>query len=164
MKQLHVLTLIIFTSFTAMATTIKTEIRIQASPEKVWAIFSDFKNYPTWNPFIKKIEGSVELGRHFKAYIEPPQSNGMTFKPKVLVYEPQKELRWIGRLLLPGIFDGEHYFQLIDNGDGSTTFVQGEKFKGILIPFFKKMLEVNTLQGFELMNLKLKELVEMTTA
>ncbi|SUJ29940.1 Uncharacterised protein [Sphingobacterium spiritivorum] len=84
----------------------------------------------------------------------------MIFKPKVLVYEKNKKLSWTGRLLLPGIFDGEHTFELIDNGDGTTTFVQSEIFKGLLVPLFQKTLDNNTRRGFEQMNLKLKEMCE----
>lgn len=84
----------------------------------------------------------------------------MTFKPKVLAFEANQEFRWIGHLLIPGLFDGEHRFQLIDNGNGTTTFIQSEKFKGILVPLFKKMLDINTVNGFNEMNQKLKEIVE----
>jgi hypothetical protein len=42
-----------------------------------------------------------------------------------------------------------------------TTFKQSEIFKGILVPFFKKMIENNTKKGFEAMNQKLKELAEI---
>jgi len=84
----------------------------------------------------------------------------MTFKPKVLAVEPNKEFRWKGHLLIPGLFDGEHIFELIDNGNGSITFVQREQFKGILVPLFKKMLDNNTKRGFEQMTAKLKELAE----
>ncbi|RYZ45415.1 MAG: SRPBCC domain-containing protein, partial [Chitinophagaceae bacterium] len=31
---------------------IKTEIVINASKEKVWAILTNFSQYPQWNPFI----------------------------------------------------------------------------------------------------------------
>ena len=34
-----------------MAKEIKTEILINAIPEKVWSIFTNFDNYPNWNPF-----------------------------------------------------------------------------------------------------------------
>ncbi len=63
-------------------------------------------------------------------------------------------------LIFPGLFDGEHKFELIDNGDGTTLFRQSEKFGGILVPFFNKMLDVNTVNGFNQMNQKLKELAE----
>ncbi len=85
----------------------------------------------------------------------------MTFKPKVLIFETNKELRWIGHLLFPALFDGEHKFELIDNGNETILFKQSEKFGGIFVLFFKKMLDNNTKNGFEDMNLKLKELAEM---
>ena len=81
--------------------------------------------------------------------------------PTVLALETEKEFRWIGHLLFPGLFDGEHKFELIDNNNGTTTFVQSEKFTGILVPLFRKMLDVNTRNGFSLMNEKLKELAEL---
>lgn len=143
-----------------MATEIKTHIHINASPEKVWSVFTAFDAYPQWNPFIQKLRGMPEIGGKIEAFIVLPGSKGMTFKPTVLAYDFQKELRWIGHLLIPGIFDGEHKFELVPNADGTTTFIQSEKFTGILIPFMKKMLDVDTRKGFESMNLKLKELAE----
>ncbi|HEY5462890.1 MAG TPA: SRPBCC domain-containing protein [Hanamia sp.] len=143
-----------------MAKEIKSEILINAMPEKVWSILTDFDQYPNWNPFIKSITGNVLVGNKITARLEPPGAKGMTFKPKVLVFETNKELRWIGHLLFPGLFDGEHKFELIYNGNGTTTFRQIEKFRGILVPLFKKMLDENTFNGFNLMNKKLKELSE----
>jgi len=84
----------------------------------------------------------------------------MTFTAKVLAFEKNKEFRWLGHLFIKGLFDGEHCFQLTDNGDGSTTFRQSEQFGGILVPLFNKMIEVNTRNGFEAMNKKLKERAE----
>ena len=142
-----------------MAKELKTEILINASPEKVWSILTNFKEYPQWNPFIKSITGEVSLGKKFKAVIGFP-GEGMTFKPKVLAFKKNKEFRWKGHLFISGLFDGEHKFELVDNGNGTTTFKQSEKFGGILIPFFKKMLNTDTLNGFNAMNMKLKELAE----
>jgi hypothetical protein len=143
-----------------MAKEIKTEITINASPEKVWAILTDFANYPTWNPFIKSLKGTVAIGNKIETNLQPPGEKPMTFKPLILAFEENKELRWIGHLIVPGLFDGEHKFELIDNGNGTTLFKQSEKFNGILVPLFKKMLDVNTVDGFNQMNQKLKELAE----
>jgi len=152
--------LIMLLNTTIMAKQIQTEIIINASPEKVWTILTDFSNYPNWNPFITSIKGPAIVGKKIIARIEPPEANGMTFKPKVLVFKTNEEFRWIGHLLIPGLFDGEHRFELIDNGNGTTTFRQSETFHGILIPLFKKMLDVNTVNGFNLMNEKLKARAE----
>jgi len=157
MKFLTTIILLTFLNVTAMAKEIKTEILINATPEKVWLILTSFINYPNWNPFIKTIQGEVKIGNKIKVKIQPPNSKVMTFKPRVLYFETNKELRWYGHLLFTGLFDGEHKFELIDNGNGTTTFKQSEKFKGILVGLYN--LE-NTKKGFEAMNEKLKEMAE----
>lgn len=140
---------------------LKTEILIKATPEKVWSIFSDFDNYPKWNPFVKSIQGKVLTGNKIKVRLEPPEAHGMTIKPKVLVYKKNRELRWIGHLLIPGLFDGEHRFTIHNNANGTVKFEQCEQFSGILVPLFKKLLDKNTKNGFIQMNNKLKELAEI---
>jgi len=139
---------------------IYSEIKINARPDKVWQILTNFNDYPQWNPFIISISGEPIIGKKIHATIQPIGSSGMKFNPKVLQFTTNKELRWIGTLGISRIFDGEHTFKLIDNGDGTTSFLQYERFRGIMVPFAKKMLEVNSLQGFEAMNAKLKELAE----
>lgn len=139
---------------------LKTEILINATPKKVWAVLTDFQYYPEWNPFIKSITGNVAVGNKIIVRLEPPEATGMTFKPKVLVFDKNKEFRWLGNFLFPGLFDGEHKFELIDNGNGSTTFIQSEKFKEILVPLLRRMLDINTINRFNLMNQKLRALLE----
>lgn len=136
---------------------IRTEIVIKARPEAVWNVLTDFERYPEWNPFITSLKGKPVKGEKLVARIEPPNGSPMTFKPTVLVSDTNKEFRWLGHLLFPGLFDGEHIFELYENTDGTTTFVQREEFRGILVPLFAKMLDTKTLAGFELMNRKLKE-------
>jgi hypothetical protein len=140
---------------------IKTSITINTTPEKVWSILTDFENYGKWNPIIISIVGDIKVGNTLQVTIAPPNTKAMKFKTMLLVVNPQKELRWIGKLLFKGLFDGEHFFNIFDNRDGTITFIQGEKFTGILVAFFKKMIQVNTKNGFVLMNEKLKERVEV---
>ena len=78
----------------------------------------------------------------------------------MLIAEPCRELRWRGRLLLPGIFDGEHYFQIRESKPGITTFLHGERFSGLLVPLAKSGLESGTKAGFEAMNRALKTRAE----
>jgi hypothetical protein len=136
---------------------IQTEILINTDITKVWDILMNFDNYPKWNPFITSISGEPKLGSRLTVSIKPPGGKGMTFKPRVLAFEINKELRWLGHLLFTGFFDGEHKFELIDNGNGTTSFKQSEKFKGMFVGLLN--LE-NTQKGFEAMNEKLKEMAE----
>jgi hypothetical protein len=143
-----------------MAEQLKTQIVINANPQKVWQVLTKFNEYPNWNPFIKELTGDVRVGGIIKARLQPEGQKGMVFKPKVLSFDVNKRFSWQGHLFMPGIFDGEHIFELIDNGNGTTTFIQRENFKGILVPFLAKMLDGATKQGFESMNQKLKDRVE----
>jgi hypothetical protein len=36
----------------------------------------------------------------------------MTFKTTILKEEPNRVLHWLGHLIMPGLFDGEHIFTL----------------------------------------------------
>jgi hypothetical protein len=137
-----------------------TEIEIAASAERVWELLTDFASYPQWNPFIRSISGQPTLGEHLEVRLEPPGGRGMTFKPKVLNAEPNRELRWLGNLLVPGLFDGEHSFTIEPLEENRVRFVQREAFKGLLVPLFARSLETNTQRGFEQMNRALKERAE----
>ncbi|HOZ50700.1 MAG TPA: SRPBCC domain-containing protein [Chitinophagaceae bacterium] len=139
---------------------IKTEILIHASCQKVWSVLTNINDYPNWNPFITSFVGELKIGNKIKARLQPPGAQGMTFTPTILTLEPNKEFKWLGHLWVPGLFDGEHSFTLQEMGNGTTLFIQSEKFNGILVPLFKKMIEGNTIQGFHLMNQKLKEICE----
>ncbi len=140
-----------------MTKEINTEIKINASAQKVWEVFANFDDYSSWNPFIKSLKGEVSTGNKIEVRIQPPNGREMTFNPEIISYEPTKKLVWLGHLFFSGLFDGEHYFEIIDQGDGNVVFKHGEKFRGILV----WMLNIeNTIKGFCLMNEKLKELAE----
>lgn len=140
-----------------MTKKIKTEIIIHSGPEKIWKILTDFHAYPTWNPFITDIRGNLEEGSQIQVRIEPNRGKSMIFKPVVLSKKENKELKWLGKLIFKGIFDGEHHFELIDHKNGTTRLIQSEEFSGFLVPFFNLK---NTEAGFRAMNQKIKELAE----
>ena len=138
---------------------LRTEIAIAAPPERVWDVLTDFDAYPTWNPFITSIAGRPEVGTELEVRIEPPGRRAMTFRPTVLAAEPQRRLAWLGRVLLPRVFDGEHSFEIEPSGDGGSRFTQRERFSGLLVPLLGATLR-KTEQGFVAMNRALKERAE----
>ena len=84
----------------------------------------------------------------------------MVFKPRVEGHESRQEFRWLGRLILPGVFDGEHAFLIESLAEGRVRFIQRERFRGILASLLLKGIEAQTLAGFEAMNRALKERAE----
>ena len=134
---------------------IKTTVRINATKEKVWKVLTDFAKYPEWNSFITSLTGNVNEGKQIRVNLQ-----GMEFKPIVIKFEKNKEFRWLGHMGFTGLFDGEHRFLLTDNGDGTTTLEQSEKFSGILVGLLAKRLDRETKPGFEQMNREIKSRVE----
>jgi hypothetical protein len=139
---------------------LKTSIEINSTPAKVWQVLMDFENYPDWNPFVKSIQGVASVGKKLKVCIHPPGQKDMMFRPILLKVEKNKEFRWIGHLLFPGILDGEHIFMIESLDNSKVLFRQEEHFSGILVPVFWKSLFQHTRIGFIEMNHALKERVE----
>lgn len=139
-----------------------TEIEIDASPERVWAVLSDFASYPQWNPFIKSVTGAPQQGARLQIAIQPSGGKAMRFSPVVLAAEAGRELRWLGRFLFPGIFDGEHRFLIESLGEGKVRFQQSERFSGLLVSLLRGSLDRDTMRGFEEMNRALKARAEST--
>jgi len=140
--------------------TLRTDIQIAATPERVWNILMDFPAHAQWNPFVRSIEGTPLVGTTLKVFIHPPGGRGMQFRPKVLTVEAPREFRWKGKLLIPGLFDGEHFFLLDRAPNGNVLFTQGEIFSGVLVPMMRKSLEGPTRAGFIAMNEALKRRAE----
>jgi hypothetical protein len=138
---------------------LETQIDITASPDTVWGILTDLEAYSDWNPFIVSAEGTVTVGERLTNRMQTPGGKAMTFKPTVTVADPEQKFEWLGRLGMPGIFDGRHSFELEATETG-TRVVHSEHFNGVLVRFMRKMVDNGTRQGFEEMNAALKTRAE----
>ncbi len=144
--------------------TLRSEIEIRASAEQVWQTLMDFGAHAEWNPFIPEIIGTPVSGSRLEVLIKPPGSKGMWFRPTVLTANPPREFRWIGRMGLPRLFNGEHIFQILPLSEKKVLFTQEENFTGLLVPLLWRSLDTNTRVGFQQMNEALKQRVEDLTA
>jgi hypothetical protein len=139
---------------------IQTSIDIVASPTRVWGVLTDFPAYATWNPFIISIDGKPQPGAQLRVTIALPGRRPMTFRLVVLTATPRRELRWRGRLLMPGLFDGEHAFQLELLSTAGCRLHHTERFSGLLVGLMRGSLLDATREGFEAMNGALKRRAE----
>jgi hypothetical protein len=143
-----------------MAKRLRTEIDIRATPERVWQILTDFDAYPEWNPFLVRATGTPRPGQRLTLRMQPVGGRAMTFRPTVLDATPGRRLRWLGRVLLPGLFDGEHSFTIDPLGEGNVRLIHAEEFRGILVPLLWRSLQRRTLPAFERMNQALRTRAE----
>ncbi len=137
-----------------------TEVTIEAPPEVVWQVLVDLDRYRDWNPFVVEAAGTVEVGERLTNRIQPPGGKAMTFKPEVTEVEPHSVFEWLGRLVMPGVFDGRHRFELRPTSSGGAILTHSEYFRGVLVRFMRSSLDTTTRAGFEAMNDALKTRAE----
>ena len=77
--------------------------------------------------------------------------------------QPKQVFEWWGHLVVRGLFDGRHRFELEPTARG-TRVAHTETFTGILVPLLRRSLDTHTAAGFELMNHALKAQVERVQA
>jgi hypothetical protein len=130
---------------------IDTAVDIEANPKAVWQVLTDFSAYPDWNPFIRTIEGQPVQGARLSILIQPDGRKPMRFRPHVKVAEDETRFSWIGRVLMRGLFERHHEFELHPHGEG-TRLLHREYFSGLLVPLIWKQMEQPTRAGFEAMN------------
>lgn len=138
---------------------LRTEIEISAPPSRVWEVLTDLPGYSDWNPFLVRVSGTLEVGQKLSVVAAMPGGREFSFRPAVLVVDTEREIRWRGHFLFPGLFDGEHFLRVVDLGGGRTRFVHGEDFSGILVRFASGVF-TNTARGFVYMNQALKRRAE----
>jgi signal transduction histidine kinase len=134
-------------------------VEIDASADDVWRALADFPAYGRWNPFMRRVTGRPTVGSRLRIELAPDVGRTLTVTPEVVAATPGSELRWRGRLAMPGLFGGEHAF-LIEPGEGrSVRLVHRGSYRGLLVRLFGRTID-RTAHGFERMEHALKGLVE----
>jgi hypothetical protein len=128
-----------------------THVTVGAPVEGVWRTLTDLTGYQTWNPYLIAAAGTISVGERVNLTIQPPGGRRLTYKPWVTAVEPHRYLEWFGRLFVSGMFTARHSFTLTSMAGGRTLVQQSGTFSGVLVRFFRPMLD-RTRCGFEAMN------------
>ena len=138
---------------------IRTSVDIEATPEAVWSVLTNFDAYPDWNPFIRSLSGTLTKGEQLDVNLGASGKKPMSFTPVVTVIIPGEEFAWLGHLGMKGVFDGHHHFRLSVSGTG-TRLDHFEEFSGVLSAVVLASIKSSTTRGFQEMNQALKDRVE----
>ena len=138
---------------------LRSEVEIKASPEKVWRVLTDFKSFPTWNPFIREAQGKLVPLSQLKIRLMIGRRL-VTFYAYVTVVDPPRELRWIARQRLAGIFDVDRRFELERVGRSQVRLVQSERATGLLAPVLVPILRRRIQQGYRALESALQDRVQ----
>jgi hypothetical protein len=132
------------------------EVEINASAERVWHLLTDFASFPQWNPFIHRVNGEPTTGAQLAVHIQPSGAQSTTSRPTVLKAEPNRELRWRGQWLIPGLLDVEHIFTIETLDTDRVRFTQREIFTGLFSSLPARRRNTDTRRGFREMGKALK--------
>jgi hypothetical protein len=138
---------------------LSSEIVIDASSDVVWQVLVDFDSYPTWNPVEIQAHGEARVGATFEHTSVVGRRKPMSFRARIIEADPPRALAWSGRLVIPGLFDVRHHFEIDPLEANQVRLRQFEYFSGLLIPFMRAVLR-DTQAAIELANAAIKKRAE----
>ncbi len=105
-----------------------TEVLIDAPPEKVWEVLTDFNKLSEWSNALVGLEGEFREGGQIKVqYKAGPLTQHLEHEVKF--FEDGRSFGWSDPLFA-GLSD-HHIYQVNATDDGQTLFVQTDYIKGI---------------------------------
>ncbi len=138
--------------------TVSTEIAAPA--ERVWRVLTDLPQFSAWNPFIRRVSGSTDVGEKVHVRVKPSLRIPLAFSAMILARKPNELLRWRGKMGLALIGSGDHTFAIEPLGAGRVRFVQREAFGGLLPWLGARLVRREATRGFTAMNEALRARAE----
>lgn len=139
---------------------LQAEVEIEAPPERVWAVLTDFASYPLWSGWKGKISGEARKGAWLKVLATPrPGKIKMTLF-RVMVADPERELRWSALYGPFWALSGQRYWVLEPRVGNRTRLTFGEAYFGWMVPLLRGMLERQGPKKYQELALRLKQFCE----
>lgn len=136
---------------------VESVIDIDAPPEAVWRVLTDFASYRDWNPFIVDASADLRVGGLVRLSVHSPLP--LRFRARITIFDAPRQLRWIGDFVAPWFGAGEHVFVVAPRGPGKSSFLQREVFSGLIPRLLRPVLVAGARRGFRRMNRALAQAV-----
>jgi hypothetical protein len=111
------------------SSTCRVEDSIQSSPNRIWTLLTNAKDFPRWNSTVTAIDGEIRDGQRIRIHVP---GTDRTFAPLISSVVPAVHMTWTGGFA--PLFKGVRTFELTPQSDGSTLFVMQERFSGLMLP------------------------------
>jgi hypothetical protein len=118
----------------------------------VWQVLTDVDAYPAWNPFLRRVTGSLTVGGTLHLRARARFGVPLAFAATVLVCEPAHELRWRGKLGTSWLATGEHAFLIETLAPRRVRLTHREEFGGALPHAAATLLRHEASYLFDAMN------------
>lgn len=144
---------------------VQAHVDVHAPADVVWDVLTDFAALPSWNPFIRGIDGDLGPGARLTVRLRVYGRRTITFRPRITVIDAPHQLQWRARTGAPGLMDVSRGFAITPGDEGGVRFSQWERCSGVLVPllFGPGRLGERLIDGYEQMNRALRERAEAKT-
>ncbi len=117
--------------------TFRTSIKINASPEVIWAILTNARGWTDWNTTVDRVEGTIAPGE--KITVHAKVNPGRAFPVKVTEFIPGQRMVWTGGMPL-GLFKGVRTYTLAKQSGSSVEFAMREDYSGPMAPMMTRSI------------------------
>ena len=142
---------------------INNTVEINAPLDQVWRTLTDLGAYHDWNPTIRGITGTLEVGHDVVLSVAQPDGGERQWSVRVSRFDPQHEYGWTFYEDSPELYGGEHTFRLEAVDEHTTRYHDRETFHGSLVAERQHDLASTTQAGMNAMGAALKQHVEDPT-
>ncbi len=135
-----------------------TSIVINATPNQVWSVLTDFDTMPSWSTTFQGLEGDIRDGGQITAIFPLPNGENIAY-PHLLNYTENESFGWSDPIIgLDGIVDN-HMYTVTFCGN-QTEFIQTDEFSGNNQNVSALTLATIVLTDYQIFNQELKAEVE----
>jgi hypothetical protein len=142
----------------------RSEVDIDVPAALVWGILADFRAYGRWNPLIRGILGHPVPGGTIEISLRTSTGQEMRSRPTVVFVREEREMKWLDRWRIPGLFTSERRFRLVPLAHGGVRFHHEERAQGMLVSLLGLRRRVRGQPGFDAMASALKQRAERVWA
>ena len=125
-----------------------TAMVIDAPPDRVWAVLTDFASWDEWNPTLKRTSGPPVVGTEVRMTLRLGPMN-VPMRQQIRVVDPPRSLVWRSKQFVPArALDVVRKFVLEPVDGGRTSLVQSETTTGFLAWVEVMLLGRSIIRGY----------------
>lgn len=128
---------------------IESRIGVQTPADLIWAMVSDVRGWPAWNPLYPKAEGEVQFGAKLTFEVAIPGEAPRPINATVLDWTPNEQIIWNTRMM-GGLLRTTRYIEIESLGASNCIFSNGEFFEGPLMRLIGRKQRRAIKAGFTL--------------
>jgi len=139
---------------------IKSEIIVNAPPEKVWNVLINVNGWQSWNPTVNACSGDAAIGSALDITMKNESGgDGPHYSPKITAMDRPNKFQWRATMGAGFVFTNDKVLELQVVPTG-TKVIHRELFSGLMVPLFGGKLEAGVPGILKAFNEGLKSKVE----